>query len=120
MIPALLELSRAYLALPGAPRPLHIEAAYHRSEDGIRWIRLGEGRVGEDGLWTEAGREWLLDLTDPATGGAMLHRLGREVTTYTDEHGGILVAAGPTMSAVMGATLAEAVARAAIALGRAS
>lgn len=63
---------------------------------------------------------WLPDLTDAATGGVLLGRLsalGLTVSTYDDRTGYGVMLAG--RYDIFGATLAEAVARVAVAVGRA-
>lgn len=109
MTPALLALSRAYLALPGAPTPKSVRFA--RNVDGMFWVLVPDesGRLG-----------WVIDLTDAATGGVMLARLGDAVGIVEigpDRIGLRYDSDCPTLGE--GATLAEAVARVAVAVGRA-
>jgi hypothetical protein len=117
----LLALARAYMALPGAPKMdmypshgIHVHGGVSclRDDTGARWIDAAGPDCDE--------YEWLLDLTDDATGGVMLARLPgiRTVDAHLQT---IRVGTriGATGSRAGGATLAEAVARVAVALGRA-
>jgi hypothetical protein len=112
MTPDLVALSHAYLSLPGA--------FVHRvTDDGWRINRASFRR--QDGtLWVFVDGAWTLDLTDAATGGVMLARLGDAVGIVEigpDRIGLRYDSDCPTLGE--GATLAEAVARAAVAVGRA-
>jgi hypothetical protein len=119
MTPDLLALSRAYMALPGAPEVrgaggMYVSAAvtYFRDSEGILWA---------DAAGPDAYRyDWLPSLTDDATGGALLGMLPTSRTVDMD-HGfvSIVVFTGAGRAGGSGATLAEAVARVAVALGRA-
>lgn len=122
MTPDLLALSRAYLALPGAPVPISRDTPHHgwrdgiyRDDSGCRW-RLIQSRDADTGKWDDGW--WVLDLTDAATGGVMLSLL--PVGDHERLTPGWLVHAGAGSAPSPGATLAEAAARAAVALGRAS
>lgn len=72
MTPDLLLLSRAVVALPGAPAPGRVwvlgdtdDDGGCRDDSGIRWA------------WDDEQREYRIpDLTDAATGGVMLAALG--------------------------------------------
>ena len=112
MSPALTALARDYMALPGAPawdvRADHwrILDAARRYDDGIRWLRIDS--------------DWLPDLTDASTGGSILPLLGPGWLVYQRMHDGVWEVSrfdGAQMQE--GATLAEAVARVAVAVGRA-
>lgn len=112
MTPTLIALSRAYMALPGAPQWSNrldfwrILDAARRYDDGTRWLRIE---------WT-----WTLDLTDAATGSVMLDLLaagGQTVSTFDEPNTYWMMMGG--RYEMFGATLAEAVARVAVALGRA-
>lgn len=112
MTTALLTLARAYASLPGAPKmdPDH---------DGWTLAR-GLFRAAPTGiLWRRGGDGWLPDLTGRGTGGVLLaalpdayhlHRDG-DLWTFHDKDG---------VTVGTGATLAEAVARVAVAVGRAA
>ena len=114
MTPGLLALARAYASLPGAPKmdPDH---------DGWTLAR-GLFRAAPTGiLWRRGGDGWLPDLTDAATGGVMLDLLaegGHTVCTF-DSRPNRYAAMLNGHYEVYGATLAEAVARVAVAVGRA-
>ncbi len=113
MTPAQITLARQYMALPGHHATLSTYGFAHtwgRDDDGARWVL---------DLETNA---WLPDFTDDATGGVMLARLpgrpsvlmrGDTVHIEAEKPSGFLI------DGESGATLAEAVARAAVALGRA-
>jgi hypothetical protein len=118
MSPALLTLARAYMALPGAPKQEHAGAVVatglrmperrYRTPEGILWT------------WDDETTQWLPDLTDDATGGAMLRGLPTSRTIEMDPGNVTLtVFTGGGHVTGRGATLAEAVARVAVALGRA-
>lgn len=124
MTPTLLALSRAFGAIPGAPTAKHSNHSLYSGE-GLTYFRDGAGIRWVDAAGPDLDDyEWLLDLTDAATGGVMLDRFARV--------GGFGVAFDPSVAVGRwlagdwfdlvheGATLAEAVARAAVALGRAS
>jgi len=121
MTPDLVALSHAYLSLPGA--------FVHRvTDDGWRINRASFRR--QDGtLWVFVDGAWTLDLTDAATGGVMLDLLPVAVKVVTrtqprsfrlmwlaeDGEGlGLRQHSTPWLD-----TLAEAVARVAVAVGRA-
>ena len=127
MTPALLTLSRAYMAILGAPTvpaacrdEEHAAIGHYRAEDGARWVFVPEAGYEDIG----AG-EWLLDLDDAATGGALLDRLGSERWRICPGRNGwdaytrmdLDHRAGLTETKC--ATLAEAVARVCAAAGRA-
>lgn len=121
MTPALLALSRAYMALPGAPRqdhPGYVTATGQKQPDG-RW-RTPDGYLW---VWDDETTQMVLDLTDAATGGVMLDRLRPVMEPVIDcdpRTGYALRRMGERFTPGSGrATLAEAVARAAVALGRA-
>lgn len=130
MNPALLALSRAYMALPGAPKqdhPGHVTATGQRLPDG-RW-RTPDGYLW---VWDDETTQMVLDLTDAATGGVMLDRLGSAAWRVSRRHpagnappwcADLYFSDRPHVAGVSPsvycATLAEAVARAAVALGRA-
>lgn len=119
MSPALLALARAYVALPGALRLLATLG------HGAVWVRSDD--TGVCWCWDAHESRWLPDLTDNATGGVMLGMLGgvsldirtgnvdctRAVWGYwlDGEHWRVIQPC---------ATLAEACARVAVALGRAA
>ena len=108
MNPELIALARDYMALPGAPawdvRADHwrILDAARRYDDGIRWLRI-------DG-------DWLPDLNDAGTGGAMLDLLG---CGDVFRGAGVYRVTVDDETSGDGFTLAEAVARVAVAVGRA-
>ena len=124
MTPALLALSRAYLALPGAPVYSTSDGgwifhtgerhAFRSATTGLLWFRDPDepASIRPRDAW------YVLDLTDAATGGVMLSLLpsGNDPERLT---AGWLVHTGYGSPPSPGATLAEAVARAAVALGRA-
>ena len=118
MTPALVALARAYLALPGAPTPRSVRFA--RDVDGMMWVLVPDesGRLG-----------WVIDLTAPAAGGVMLGLLpvAVKVVTRTEPRSFRLMwlaedgeGLGPRQHTTPWLdTLAEAVARVAVAVGRA-
>jgi hypothetical protein len=116
---ALIALARDYMALPGAPNMADVLFAYHR--EGTFYRRDENGM-----LWLDAGRpdallgDWIPDLTDASTGGSLLPLLGPGWTVYQRVHDGVWEVSRPDGEHRQeGATLAEAVARVAVALGRA-
>lgn len=123
MNPELLALARAYMALPGAPGMAGGSLSYvmggryqHRTFDGMLWEYVAHpaGMFGE----------WLPDLTNAATGGVMLDLLPFHVIpTRRDRprvYGLVYVGLDERRHTTgLRATLAEAVARVAVALGRA-
>lgn len=131
MTPALVALSRAYTELPGA---LTVPAACCSDEcanighlcadDGTRWVFVPEAGCEDIG----AG-EWILDLTASAAGGVMLGLLpvAVKVVTRTEPRSFRLMwlaedgeGLGPRQHTTPWLdTLAEAVARVAVAVGRA-
>lgn len=135
MSPDLLALARAYMALPGAPTMTETllsygvgAKCYRRDSAGVLWI---------DGAPENASDyEWLPDLTDDATGGVMLGMLGSAAWRVTRRHpagdgspwyADLYLSARKPGSVVPEefygaycATLAEACARVAVALGRAA
>lgn len=120
----LIALSRAYLALPGAP--VRDMAAFEMSCPPVN----GQPRFRDYAglLWrpdSDPESPWLLDLTDEATGGVV-------AAAWAEAGGSVWIgpksdgwcARPPGASSLSeptgrGSTLAEAVARAAVALGRA-
>lgn len=116
MTPDLLTLARAYMALPGAP--VRDMSADELAVDGYRapWRQ----RDGAGILWAPDNGGSLPDLRDDATGGVLLGMLGRGWLAYQREHDGRWEMGRPDGEHRQeGATLAEAVARVAVALGRA-
>lgn len=122
MTPALLVLARQYMALPGAPRrdPVAHELAIEhprsmsrlRDIAGILWTRDPDNIIAP----------WLPALLDDATGGVMLARLPGQPSVLMRGDLVFIEAAGSNgflIDGENGATLAEAVARVAVALGRA-
>lgn len=117
MTPELTALARAYMALPGAPT---------RDLDGWTLAR-GVFRGAATGiLWRDASKddapynEWLPDLTDRANGGVLLALLAPGWLAYQREHDFRWEVSRPDGEHRQeGATLAEAVARVAVAVGRA-
>jgi len=121
MSPELIELAKAAAALPGWEwrRGMWIQT----EEDGDcvwapftpcdpPWMTLDCSDRGP-------GDDDVLDLTDPATGGALLGLLGPGVTTDRPSAWRVVVReGGHVVAAERGATLGEACARAALALGR--
>lgn len=127
MSPELLALSRAYLALPVAPVRDMIA-----DELPVRYDPNGRGPLRDLAglLWCpDTGADepapWVLDLTDAATGGVMgaaWATAGGSVWIGPKTDGWRARAPGASIldePSGRGATLAEAVARAAVALGRA-
>lgn len=130
MTPTLLALSHAYLALPGAPVATSRDDCHevltprgdvaYRDASGLLWVADPEHMPTSDphdlGL--------VLDFRDAATGGVMLERMPlfpnvlRHARTWEYSVAPFGVATDPT-GPEWSATLAEAVARAAVALGRA-
>ena len=127
MTPTLLALSRAYLALPGAPKQEHAGVVVatglpllgrrYRTPDGYLW------------KWDDETTQWLLDLTDEATGGVLVERFPELLTVRTvrDADGnrmyfGSWRRATDRDECTLSPSpyLGEFVARAAVALGRAS
>ncbi len=111
------------MALPGAPEPIREDQPHpgwrdgvYRGDDGIWWVLAQE--CGPDGKWTRG--DWLPSLADDATGGVLLGMLPASRTVDMD-HGfvSIVVFTGAGYARKRGTTLAEAVARVAVALGRA-
>lgn len=119
MTPELTALARAYMALPGAPEwDLNADGwdlsdgRFRQADTGVLWLRLGRGRCSPG--------EWLPDLTDRANGGALLTLLAPGWLAYQREHDGRWEVSRPDGEHRQeGATLAEAVARVAVAVGRA-
>ena len=119
MSPALIALARGYMALDGAPNMADVLFAYsrggtfyRRDENGMLWADVGDVRalIGE----------WLPDLTDASTGGSILPLLGPGWLVYQRVHDGVWEVGRPDGEHRQeGATLAEAVARVALAVGRA-
>ena len=137
MTPALLNLARRYMALPGFIWRTGMLAIPDDGENYAGWCRIL--RAADDGhvtSWTDEDGEILTDddgpfetyarlvpcLTDDATGGVMLARLpGRPAVLMRGDmvHIEAEGASGFLVDGQSGATLAEAVARVAVALGRA-
>jgi hypothetical protein len=116
MTPDLLTLARAYMALPGAP--VRDMSADELAVDGYRapWRQ----RDGAGILWAPDNGGSLPDLTDDATGGVLLGMLPASRTVEMDpDIVSVVVFTGAGHAGGKGATLAEAVARVAVALGRA-
>ncbi len=116
MTPDLLTLASAYTALPGAPAQDHAGAVVatglrvperrYRTPEGILWA------------WDDETTRWLPSLDDDATGGVMLGMLPPGWLVYRREADGRWEVSRPDGEHQdEGATLAEAVARVAVALG---
>lgn len=127
MNPTLLSLSRAYMALPGAPVRDMIadELAVNGTPDGYPRFRDRAGLLWCPDIEADRPAPWVLDLTDAATGGVL-------AGAWVAEGGSVWIgpksdgwrARPPGASSLSpptgrGATLAEAVAHAWLALGRA-
>lgn len=101
MTPDLLALSRAVVALPGAPKPPQYARSY-RADNGVAWVPTwaacpecdGTGYVdvpgtdsGESACFADCHRGQIeiavLDLTDDATAGVMLSALPFAVKVVT-------------------------------------
>lgn len=94
MTPELAALSRAYLALPGAPtrstgRMVSLYPPTIRDDAGLLW-------VGTDGWLDGTNTEMLLDLTDDATGGVMTGRLHRAGIWLAEKRVSVTGGAQPT------------------------
>lgn len=119
MTPDLTTLARAYMALPVAPKMAEVLIAYstgrdlyRRDSDGVLWV--------DAAVLAAPDYEWLPDLTDRANGGVMLALLGPGWLVYQRVHDGRWEVGRPDGEHRQeGATLAEAVARVAVAVGRA-
>ena len=118
MSPDLIALARAYMALPGAPTahaPMMVnvtaDEVWFRDHDGIRWVDVAPPAVDES--------EWVPDLADRATGGVMLDIIRPVAMPILDcdpRTGYALRRMGERFTPGSGcATLAEAVARVAVA-----
>jgi len=117
--PDLVALARDYMALPGAPNMADVLFAYsrggtfyRRDENGMLWLDVAplDALLGD----------WLPDLADAATGGVMLAALaplGLTVSTYDGPHGYGMMLGGKYDTRCR--TLGEALARVAVAVGRA-
>ena len=120
MTPELTALARAYMALPGGPvrsefaPELLVEDgnghARFRDRDGILWATDLADRTAP----------WTPDLTDRANGGVLFATIAPGWLAYQREHDGRWEVSRPDGEHRQeGATLAEAVARVAVAVGRA-
>ena len=129
MTPDQIDLSRAAMALPGAPKPpklppysrpidVHMGASTRRDGAGLLWVDV----AAED----SANYDWLPDISDAATGGVLVAMLGFEARRlrptasmhkfnagmrwrYADDEDGI---------SLWASTLGIAACRVAIAVGR--
>lgn len=119
MTPDQIDLSRAAMALPGAPKPpklppysrpieVHMGASTRRDSAGILWVDV----AAKD----SANYDWLPDITDAATGGVLVAMLGANRARVVLELD--CYEAHPFNERIRCKSLAEAACRIALVVGR--